>query len=61
MMEWDFSLTSVFGVVALVLAVYVLLRWCTRLVLGIPHKTMVCVQFDPDQLEKLKVFVNKSQ
>ena len=60
-MEWDLSLTSVLGVVSLVLLVFVLLRWCVRLVLGVPHKTMVCVQFDPDQLEKLKVLVRKSQ
>ena len=55
------SLTSALGVLALVLLVFVLLRWCVRLVLGLPHKTMMLVQFDQAQLDQLKVYVNKAQ
>ena len=54
-------LTSLAGIAALVLLVFVLLRWFVHLVLGKSPQTVVHLRLDAEQFAALKVYLNKSE
>ena len=55
-------LTSLAGIAALVLIVFVLLRWFVHLVMGKNPQTVVHVRFDDAQFAAMKkVYLDKAQ